>query len=151
MDFLTAKWLWLYVGAFLMLAEILAPGFVIFFFGLAAATIGLLLFVLPEGFHLTPTWQVALFSFFSILYLVTLRRYVKSVFLGDVDEAKESVDSEYVGRTAKVTETIQPEASGRVMLGDAEWTATAAEKLDPGTEVKVVGRRNLTLEVERIK
>ena len=53
MDFLAAKWIWLYIGAFLMLAEIMAPGFVIFFFGLAAATIGLLLFVLPSGFELS--------------------------------------------------------------------------------------------------
>ena len=148
MDFLAARWLWLYAGAILMLAEILAPGFVIFFFGLAAATVGLVMFVLPEAFHLTPTWQMALFSFFSILYLVTLRRYMKSVFLGDSEEAK-ALD-EYVGRLAKVTETVRPEAPGRVLLGDAEWTAVASECLDPGTEVKVVGRKNLTLEIERL-
>ena len=148
MDFLAAKWLWLYAGAFLMLAELMAPGFVVFFFGLAAATVGLVMFALPTAFHLTPTWQVALFSFFSILYLVTLRRYVKSVFLGDTEEAK-TLD-EYVGRLAKVTETVRQETPGRVMLGDAEWTAVASERLDPGTEVKVTGRKNLTLKVERI-
>ena len=148
MDFLAAKWLWLYAGAFLMLAELMAPGFVVFFFGLAAATVGLVMFVLPDAFQLTPTWQIALFSFFSILYLVTLRRYVKSVFLGDSDESKAT--DEYVGRLAKVTETVRPEAPGRVMLGDAEWTAVASERLDPGTEVKVTGRKNLTLEVEKV-
>ena len=148
MDFLSAKWIWLYVGAFLMFAEILAPGFVVFFFGLAAATIGLLLFVLPSGFELSLSWQMALFSFFSILYLVTLRRYMKSVFSGDTDESS-TFDSD-VGRVAKVTETIRPEAPGRVILGDAEWSASAMERLEPGTEVKVVGRSNLTLKVERL-
>ena len=103
--------------------------------------------VLPDD-YLTPAWQIALFSFFSILYLVTLRRYVKSVFLGDSDESKAT--DEYVGRLAKVTETVRPETPGRVMLGDAEWTAVASERLDPGTEVKVVGRKNLTLQVERV-
>ena len=148
MDFLAAKWIWLYVGAFHILAEILAPGFVVFFFGLAAATIGLLLFVLPSGFELSLSWQMALFSFFSILYLVTLRRYMKSVFSGDTDESS-TFDSD-VGRVAKVTETIRPEAPGRVILGDAEWSASAMERLEPGTEVKVVGRSNLTLKVERL-
>ena len=38
MDFTTAAWIWLYVRAFLMLAELASPGFVIFFFGLGAAT-----------------------------------------------------------------------------------------------------------------
>ena len=148
MDFLSPIWLWMYVGAFLMLAELASPGFVVFFFGLAAATVGLVMFVLPDAFHLTPTWQFALFSLFSILSLVTLRRYVKSVFLGDSDDSKAT--DEYVGRLAKVTETVRPETPGRVMLGDAEWTAVASERLDPGTEVKVTGRKNLTLEVEKV-
>ena len=34
MDFLAARWLWLYAGAILMLAELMAPGFVVFFFGI---------------------------------------------------------------------------------------------------------------------
>lgn len=146
MEYLSAKWLWLYLGAFLMFAEIMAPGFVIFFFGLAAATIGLLLFVLPQGFELTLAWQLALFSFFSILYLVTLRRYMKNIFLGDT-AAEVSLQSEYVGRLGTVVQVIRPEAPGRILLGDAEWTATASVRLEPGTEVKVVGQQNLTLEV----
>ena len=36
MDFLSPVWIWMYVGAFLMLAELISPGFVVFFFGLAA-------------------------------------------------------------------------------------------------------------------
>ena len=40
MSMFSCGWLWLYAGAILMLMEILAPGFVIFFFGLAAATAG---------------------------------------------------------------------------------------------------------------
>ena len=32
-------WLWLYAGVGLMLAELLAPGFVVFFFGLSAASV----------------------------------------------------------------------------------------------------------------
>ena len=92
MDFLAAKWVWLYLGAFLMFAEIMAPGFVIFFFGLAAATVGGFLFLVPEGFNVTLAWQLGLFSLFSILYLVTLRRYAKSIFLGDTAQTKE-IDS----------------------------------------------------------
>ena len=149
MDFLAAKWIWLYIGAFMMLAEIMAPGFVIFFFGLAAATIGLLLFILPSSFELSLTWQLALFSFFSILYLVTLRRYAKSVFMGDTDDSR-ALDTEYAGRFAKVTETIRPGVPGRVMLGDAEWAALSEEQLDPGSEVTVIGRENLTLKVRKV-
>ena len=55
----------MYIGAFLMLGELLAPGFVIFFFGLSAATVGACRFAFGEAF--TATWQLAAFSAFSIL------------------------------------------------------------------------------------
>jgi len=146
MNFLSAGWIWLYIGGFLMLAELMAPGFVVFFFGLAAATVGLLMLVLPESFHLGLAWQLALFSFFSILYLVTLRRYVKSVFLGDADDAG-TLSGEYVGRLGRVVEQIRPEAPGRVLVGDAEWSAASDRMIDAGIEVKVVAQKNLTLTV----
>jgi len=146
MNFLSAGWIWLYIGGSLMLAELLAPGFVVFFFGLAAATVGLFIFFLPESFHLGLAWQLALFSFFSILYLVTLRRYVKSVFLGDTADAK-ALGGEYVGRLGRVVAAIRPEVPGRVLVGDSEWTASAAQAIAEGTEVKVVSQENLTFTV----
>ena len=145
MEFLSIKWLWLYAGAILMLLEIMAPGFVIFFFGLAAATVGLTLF----AFDFSATAQIALFTAFSIIYIVGLRRFMKALFMGETAESR-SISSEYVGRLGKVVEAIRPEVPGRILLGDAEWTAVAHERLDPGTEVRVVGQRNLTLTVERV-
>ena len=147
MDFLGTNWLWLYAGAILMLAELMAPGFVIFFFGLAAATVGLVLFALPESFAPSLTVQLALFSALSILYLLTLRRYAKRTFIGDT--AAEALADEYAGRLAKVTEAIRPEMPGRILLGDAEWAASASETIEPGTNVRVVARNNLTMKVER--
>ena len=58
-------WLWLYLGALLMLMEIASPGFVVLFFGLSAATVGLCRFAFGEAFTLT--WQLAAFSVFTIL------------------------------------------------------------------------------------
>ncbi|MBO5941417.1 MAG: NfeD family protein [Kiritimatiellae bacterium] len=149
MDFLNAGWIWLYIGAGLMLAEILAPGFILFFFGLSAATLGGLILVLPEAFHLSLTWQLALFSLFSVVYLVTLRRYLKSVFLGDTEE-RNSVCDEFTGRLGEVVAEITPEVPGRVVVGDSQWDAVAACKISAGAKVKIIARRNLTLTVEAI-
>jgi membrane protein implicated in regulation of membrane protease activity len=149
MDFLSAGWLWLYIGAGLMLAEILMPGFVVFFFGLSAATLGLLILVLPEAFQLTTSWQLALFSLFSIVYLVTLRRYLKSVFLGD-SEDRLSASDEFAGRIGEVVIAIAPSIPGRVLIGDSEWDAVAVESIAVGSKVKILSRKNLTLTVESI-
>ena len=139
-------WLWLYVGAFLMLAELLLPGFVIFFFGLSAATVGLLRFALGESFTLT--WQLAAFSAFTILYLAVLRRVLKKIFSGSVERSSIDLDKSAVGRTGQVTAEIVPPKTGRVMIGDAEWTAIASAPIAAGVDVKVVGQDNLTMTVE---
>ena len=144
----SCAWLWLYFGAFLMLMELLAPGFVVFFFGLSAATVGLCRFALGDAFSFT--WQLAAFSAFSILYLMVLRRWLKKTFLGGKVEAKTDFDNEYVGRVGRVVEAVRPGVPGRILLGDAQWDARAGERLEPGTEVRVVAQENLTLVVERV-
>ena len=150
MDFLSNGWIWMYVGAGLMLAEILTPGFVMFFFGLSAATVGVLMLALPaDAFHLTLAWQFALFSLFSVVYLVTLRRYAKSVFLGDSAKRTAATD-EFAGRIGDVVSPISSGVPGRVMLGDAEWDAVAAAPIAVGAKVRVLSRSNLTLTVEAV-
>ena len=146
MDFTAAAWIWLYIGSFLMLAEIVSPGFVIFFFGLGAATVAVCKWAFPS---LSLAWQLALFSITSIFYLLVLRRYMKKLFMGDAENSP-GLASEFVGRVGKVIETIRPEVPGRIELGEVEWKATASERLEPGTEVKVVAQDNLTMRVEKI-
>lgn len=141
-------WLWLYGGALLMLAELLTPGFVIFFFGLSAATVGLLRFLFGADFTLT--WQLAAFSLFSIVYLVLLRRYLKRIFVGGAQAACAQIDHDEVGRIGKVVVAIAPPEQGRVVLGDLEWSALAAEPIAVGTTVRVVSRENLTVKVEKV-
>ena len=146
MDFTASAWIWLYAGAFLMLAEIVSPGFVIFFFGLSACTVALVKWAF-QGLPLSG--QLALFSVFSVLYLVVLRRLVKGVFMGETGTGNR-LKSDCEGRIGKVVETIRPEVPGRILLGDAEWTAAAPERLEAGVEVRVVGQDGLTLQVRRL-
>ena len=150
MDFLSAGWIWMYVGAGLMLAEILTPGFVMFFFGLSAATVGALVLLLPEAFSLSFMWQLALFSLLSLVYLVTLRRYVKDIFLGDNGKSRALTD-EFAGRTGEVKVALSPGVPGRVVVGDAEWDAVSDVPMAEGVKVKVLSRSNLTLTVEAVR
>ena len=145
---LTCAWLWIYAGAALMLLELIAPGFILCFFGLSAATVGVLRFAFGEAF--TPTWQLAAFSAFSILYIVLLRQYLKKVFVGGKVETKTDFDNESVGRIGQVTTAINPPLAGRILLGDAEWTAEADEPIDVGANVKVIAQQNLTMKVARV-
>lgn len=145
---MSCAWLWVYLGAFLMLMELLSPGFVIFFFGLSAATVGVCRFIFGAAFTLT--WQLAAFSLFTVLYLFFLRRWMKRLFCGDSEETKVDFNNETVGRAGKVTEAIRPPLAGRVLIGDAEWSAVADAPIAVGADVKVVGQTNITMKVEAI-
>lgn len=148
MNFLSCAWLWMYAGALLMFLELLAPGFVVFFFGLSAATVGLCRFAFGAAFDLT--WQLAAFSLFSILYLVFLRRLLKKVFVGSVEKSRADFDNEAVGRFGRITVAVNPPLTGRVMIGDAEWTAVADAPIAAGADVKVVAQDNLTMKVAAV-
>ena len=144
----TCAWLWIYVGAALMLLELFVPGFVLCFFGLSAATVGVLRFAFGEAF--SPTLQLAAFSVLSVLYIVLLRRYLTKVFVGGKVETKTDFDNESVGRIGKVTAAITPPLTGRVMIGDAEWTASSDAPVEQGADVRVVSQSNLTMHVVKL-
>ena len=132
-----------------MLLELVAPGFILCFFGLSAATVGVLKFAFGDAF--TQTGQLAAFSAFSILYILILRRYLKRVFVGGKVETKTDFDNESVGRVGTLTAAILPPLTGRVMLGDAEWTAEADRPIAKGASVRVVAQQNLTMKVEKVE
>lgn len=136
----------MYIGAFLMLAELLLPGFVIFFFGLSAATVAMLRFMFGDSFSLM--WQLAAFSFFAILYLALLRRLMKKIFAGNMETSPMEFGQESVGRIGRVVEAIEPPKTGRVEIGDAEWTASADAPIAAGVDAKVVAQDNLTMRVK---
>ena len=142
---MSCAWLWIYAGLALMLSELVAPGFVLCFFGLSAVTVGVLRFAFGEGFD--ATWQLAAFSVLSVLYIVLLRRCLKKVFVGDKDGLSRGLTDDYVGRSGRVTEAIEPPKTGRVLIGDAEWTASAEVSIAAGTDVSVVSQKNLTMAV----
>jgi membrane protein implicated in regulation of membrane protease activity len=145
-NFFSPEWLWLYTGVLLMLAELLAPGFVIFFFGLAAASVAGIKFIFPS---MSMACQIALFSVFSVIYLTALRKWFYKLFKIDSSSIN-ATPSDFAGRLAEVTQRIEPSLPGRVLLGDSEWCAEADAVILPGEKVRVVNQKNLTLTVEKI-
>ncbi len=143
----TFGWLWIYAGLGLMLLELVAPGFVICFFGLSAITVGALRLAFGDAF--SATWQAAAFSLFSIVYIVLLRRWIKSVFVGETTK-KSPADETLAGRLGCVTEPVSANIPGRVIIGDSEWNAIAGESIPAGANVRVVSQNNLTLTVEPV-
>jgi inner membrane protein len=136
---------WLYFGVAMVLLEVMTPGALVsIFFGIAALLVALIAWLLP---CLNSGWQWLLFSVFSVLSIVLLRKSLKNVFAGR-REVSESPDDAFSGKKAAVTETIAPNRPGRVEFNGTSWVAEADHEIAAGTSVRIVQRANLTLKVE---
>lgn len=136
---------WLVSGLTMMLAELLIPGFVVFFFGVGAVITAGVTYLFPG---LSPAYQGFLFALVSVGALLVGRRWL--VEKSAIRRGRDNLDDEWVGAVAEVCETIEPPAPGRVMLRGVSWGAEAQTPLAVGTKVRVVARENITLKVEAL-
>jgi inner membrane protein len=142
---MNTAYFWLVVGLVLMIAEVVTPGFILFFFGLSAVIVGLLSFI--PFIAASGTWQLLLFAVLSVTTLLLLRRQMKALFTGRSRNGQHEINDAFVGHHAVVTERIAPPKDGKVEANGVSWSATAGEIIDAGTPVEVVSRQGLTLSV----
>ncbi len=136
---------WLILGILLILLEVMTPGLVSLFFGLAALTVALSAWLLP----IPQAGQWLCFSVFSIIYLLLLRQTLKRVFSGK-KEVSDNMDDAFTGKLAVVVEPIAPNKPGRVEFCGSDWTAEAHTDVPVGASVRISGKNNLTLKVETV-
>jgi membrane protein implicated in regulation of membrane protease activity len=136
---------WFYLGIVLIILEVMTPGLVSIFFGLSALVVAMITFMAPG----IPEWaQWVMFSIFSVLFIVLLRKTLKKTFSG-TSEVTEDLFDAYTGKRATVVEFISPGKPGRVEFNGSDWTAEAEEELDVGMLVRIKSKKNLTLYVEK--
>jgi inner membrane protein len=141
---------WFIIGLALMGLEVLAPGFVLFWFGLGALlTSGLLLFGALGSEY--AEWIFFLIS--SLAFLVAYQFWFKKFFRRDVLE--EDRDATVSGQVGVVSKAIGVDAPGEVELsvylyGLKRWAAVADEDIPEGTKVKVVEACGVRLLVKRV-
>ncbi len=136
---------WLVLGVGLLILEVMTPGLISLFFGMAALTVALMAWLLP----LSQTLQWLSFSILSVAYILLLRKTLKQVFNGD-KEVSEQLNDGFTGRLAVVVDPIAPNRPGRVEFNGSTWTAEAAAEIGKGQSVRICGKKNLTLNVETV-
>ncbi len=137
---------WLALGIVLIIIEVMTPGLVSIFFGLAALTVAVVTWLAPA---LGQGWQWIGFSVFSVLYIFLLRKSLKKVFNGE-REVSGSPSDEFSGKLAVVVEAVAPNKPGRVEFCGTNWTAEAETVFPAGATVRIRSRSNLTLKVEAV-
>jgi len=139
---------WALIGLVLILSEFMLPGLIIIFFGMGALLVALIcLFV-----DLSLTMQLIVFVVSSIVMLVSLRRWMKRIFVGKKEgQGGSETVCEFVGELAVVKTKIEPSLPGKIVLHGTNWSAEADAAIEEGAAVRIVGQRNITLKVEPVK
>ncbi len=143
--------IWAIAGIFLIFIEFFIPGLVIIFFGIGALITALISYVIGASFSLP--LQLLTFTITSILSLLLLRKYMKNIFKGSLENENEGANFNIeIGKVVPVVEFVQPgEVGGKVKYQGTIWNAQSEKPVAPGESVKIIGSKNLTLFVEKIK
>jgi membrane protein implicated in regulation of membrane protease activity len=136
-------WLWAIAGVLLLIAEVIAPGFFLVFIGAAAIATGLFTVLFDLG--LAP--QIGLFIIYAAVFVMVFKRWYGQSDGPSADPLLNDRAARLVGRSLTVVEAVD-EHSGRVRVGDSEWSARGGPAA-PGDRVRVVSVEGNCLIVER--
>ncbi len=144
-----APLVWFLLGLVFVLGELMLPGVVLLFFGIGAWLAAALLWL---GFLDSLAASLAVFTATSVLSLLLLRKYVVRTFRGRKSgEGLEHEEREFIGKLATVLEAIDPKREGgKIEFRGVQWNAAADELIEKGASVRIIGRENLTVRVERV-
>ena len=147
MEFAILWWYWLVFGMILIAAEIMVPSFTLFWFGLAALLVALLVFLVPEC---SLSLQIICWALGSIGFTFLWFKYFKPTM---IDRTKAGISREAVtGETGIVTRVPQDEIRGIVrfampLLGSDEWEFICHDHCSIGDRVEVTDVSGNTLVV----
>lgn len=141
-DGIESGWLWMIGGVLLLAAEMLVPGVFLVWIGIAAVVTGL--FALLFGIGLAG--ELGLFALYSVIAVMAGRRFYAVQGTASSDHLLNEPGARLVGRRVMVVQAVD-EDSGRVRVGDSEWSARGGPA-EAGERVRITGVEGNCLIVE---
>lgn len=141
-------WHWMALGAVLIGLEILVPGTLLMWFGVAAILTGGVLAIVDIGFAM----QVLTFGVLSVLAIFPARKLALH-FRSDDDADAATLNqrgAEMVGRRVTITEPIV-NGAGAAKFGDTRWSVRSDSAMEAGAVAVIVRVDGATLHVEPVE
>lgn len=138
-------WAWWIGGLILLGLEILAPGNVIIWFGIAAIIVGAVALFVDIG------WQAELIAFAALALVLVIagRQFFARKAEAGAEPLLNRRADRLIGQTYMLSEPII-DGQGRVRVDDANWRISGPD-MPSGTRVKVTGHDSGVLTVERVE
>lgn len=134
-------WLWLIAAAVMLAIELASPGVLFIWLALAAATVGVVTYIMPLD------WLVSLplFALLAVLYVYFGRPYYGTKTRSSDEPHLNQRHYNYVGRTYVLAQPIA-QGRGKLTIEDTLWDVTGPD-LAAGSQVKITGIDGTTLKV----
>jgi membrane protein implicated in regulation of membrane protease activity len=149
MEFKVLYWYWLVLGMLLIIAEIFIPSFTVFWFGLGAIMVALILWLLPD---MSVSWQLFIWAIASIVFTFLWFKFFKPLM---ADCTKAGISREAVlGESGQVIKIPEEGRRGIVrfatpLRGADEWPFICEDEVASGDRVFVKDVSGNTLLVEK--
>lgn len=134
---------WAAIALVLMAAETMVPGAFLFWMGIAAALVTLVLLVAP-GLSLLA--QVVLFVVLSVIAVLAYRKWFRKRERPSDQPLLNRRADQLIGQVLELDQAIV-DGRGRVKVGDAFWSVSGPD-LPLGRRVRVVAVDGMTLKVQ---
>lgn len=141
-------WHWFILGGLFLLAEMLVPGAILLWPGIAAIALGLITFAVPS---LPWTLTVPLWAILSVATAFGWRAY-RQKNPAPVNPATATLNqrgSQYVGRTFTLTKPVI-NGVGEMRVDDTIWKIVSEQDITNGATVKVINVEGTYLRVTTI-
>ena len=139
-------WHWWVLALFLLVVEILVPGFFFVWLAIAGFITGCLLWLLPS---ISMEVQLAVFSVLSVLAIVAWRFYARKHPIVSDQPLLNRRGAQYIGRVFNLYEPIV-NGQGKIKVDDSIWKVHG-EDCDINTKVKVTAIRGTVFDVEKVE
>lgn len=137
---------WFIIGLVLFLAELIIPGFFIFFFGLGAWVTAVVCLI-GDPTSIT-NFQIIIFAVTSVLTLTALRKIIQKKFFYSKGNQSEEVEDEFTGREALAISDFGPDKNGKVEFKGTTWKAESKSIIKEGQTAVIIEKENFTLIVK---
>ena len=133
--------IWFLIGVGFLVFEMISPAFILFFFGIGAWMTSLVMACFP---NLNFNQQIIIFSISSLVLLILLRNYLKSIFYGNQNQGEDQYNSDNdQDASAIITKNIPKGGFGEIKFRGTFYKAKnddANIEVSKGTSVLVVSK-----------
>ena len=130
-------YIWFIAALIFGVIEVFTAGFVILWFGVAAAIVGILSLLGVNSLLL----QSIIFSVLTLILVTLSRTFFKNVFKYSEGKLYKSTMENLIGKNGVVTATINMELStGRVLVEGQDWSARSEDStiIEQNTKVQII-------------